>query len=78
MESANYAQKREDMPVSFKSAVWENFGFQVNCVSDGGRAVNWIRTVHLLYSTAVGDGQGNTNMLVAVFILLLLSCADCL
>lgn len=35
MGSANYTQKQEDMPVSFKSAVWENFGFQVNCVSDG-------------------------------------------
>lgn len=61
MESANYAQKREDMPVCFKSAVWENLRFQVNCVSDGGWALDWIRTVHLLYSTAVGYGQGKNK-----------------
>ncbi|XP_064197248.1 uncharacterized protein LOC135257969 [Anguilla rostrata] len=43
MASANDTQELEDLPASFKSAVWEYFGFPVNYDSNGERVVDRTR-----------------------------------
>ena len=54
----------EDPPASYKSVVWENFGFPVQYSNDGKRVVDRTKTVCRRCSTEVGYVAGNTsNML---------------
>lgn len=57
-------EELEDPPSSFKSVVWENFGFPVTYNSDGDRVVNKTKTVCRRCSATVNYVSGNTsNML---------------
>ena len=61
IESSDNAQELEDPPASFKSAVWEHFGFPLDYNNDGVRVVDRTRTVCRRCSTAVRYANGNTR-----------------
>lgn len=57
----------EEPPASFKSAVWEHFGFPVQHNSDGERVVDRTKTVCRRCFTEVRYVAGNTfNMLTHI------------
>ena len=56
-----------DTPASYKSAVWEKFGFPVQYGNDGKRVVDWTKTVCRRCSAEVTYVAGNTsNMLTHI------------
>ena len=66
MASDNRKPELEDAPLSFKSQVWENFGFQVN-YHNGERRVDKSKAVCRHCSTAIVYANGNTSNMHKIF-----------
>lgn len=61
MANANEKPELEDPPISFRSAVWEHYGFPVNYSSRGERQVDRTKTICRHCSTEIGYAAGNTS-----------------
>ena len=56
--------KVEDPPASFRSAVWEHYGFSVTYENDGKKVVDKTATVCKHCATRVVYASGNTSNLM--------------
>ena len=71
MASDNRKPELEDAPLSFKSQVWENFGFQVN-YHNGERRVDKSKAVCRHCSTVIVSKQmENTSNMHKIFMVLM-------